>query len=219
MVLSFSGPWVIIRDLNCIKISNEKRGGRSISGSSVNCLKDFMSNTGAIDLGFTGPSFTWSNRRVGLANIKKRLDQCLCNQEWQLLFPKAKVKHLCNSNYDHNPILLDAHFEFETLNRPFKFEAMWTKEEGSKVVVDNAWQVEVEGSHSFRLAKKLERTKKDLKKWNREVFSIVRDKIKLLQTNIVEIQQKTPTKENLQLEVALSLELDDWLLKDELTLK
>ena len=90
-----------------------------------------MSNTSVIDLGFTGPSFTWSNKCEGLANIKERLDQCLCNQEWQLLFPKAGVKHLCNLNSNYNPILLDTHFEFETLNPPFKFEAMWTKEESS----------------------------------------------------------------------------------------
>ena len=42
----------------CIKRIDEKRRGRSISGSSNNCFKDSMSNTGAIDLGFTGPSFT-----------------------------------------------------------------------------------------------------------------------------------------------------------------
>nr|POE51180.1 hypothetical protein CFP56_49397 [Quercus suber] len=149
----------------------------------------------------------------------ERLDQCLCNQEWQLLFPKAGVKHLCNSNSDHNPILLDTYFQSETLNRPFKFEAMWTKEESSKAVVDNAWQFEVEGSHGFHLANKLERTKKDLKKWNREVFGIVRERIKSLQANIAEIQLKPPTKENLELEAALSLELEDWLLRDELRLK
>ncbi|KAK9990203.1 hypothetical protein SO802_025188 [Lithocarpus litseifolius] len=57
-VLSFSRPWVIIEDLNSIKKIDEKKGGRSIFGSSNNCLKDFMSNTSAIDLGFTGPSFT-----------------------------------------------------------------------------------------------------------------------------------------------------------------
>ena len=141
MVLSFSGPWVITGDLNCIKRIGEKRGDRSISSSSVNCLKDFMSNTGAIDLGFTRPSFTWSNRHERLANIKERLDQCLCNQEWQLLFPKVEVKHLCNSNSNHNPILLDTHFESETLNQPFRFEAMWMKKEGSKVMIDNAWQL------------------------------------------------------------------------------
>ena len=31
--------------------------------------------------------------------------------------------------------------------------------------------------------------------------------------------KKPPTKENLELEATLSLELDDWLLKDELRLK
>ena len=69
------------------------------------------------------------------------------------------------------------------------------------------------------VANKLERIKKDLKKWNREVFGIVKERIKSLQANIAEIQQKPPTKENLELEATLSLELDDWLLKDELRLK
>ena len=90
MVLSFYGPWVIIGDLKGIKIIDEKREGQLISGSSVNCLKDFMSDTGAIDLGFTGPSFTWFNRHEGLANIKERLDQCFCNQEWNYFSPKPK---------------------------------------------------------------------------------------------------------------------------------
>lgn len=48
----------MIGDLNCIKSSEEKCGGHAVSKCSVNCLKDFMSNTGAIDLGFNGPSFT-----------------------------------------------------------------------------------------------------------------------------------------------------------------
>ena len=69
------------------------------------------------------------------------------------------------------------------------------------------------------VANKLERIKKDLKKWNREVFGIVKERIKSLQANIAKIQQKPPTRENLELEAALSLELDDWLLKDELRLK
>lgn len=114
----------MIGDFNCIKWAKEKCGGRVVVESSVNCLRDFMMNTDAIDLGFIGPSFTWSNRREGLANIKERLDQCLCGQEWQSLFPKAGVRHLCNSNLDHNPNMLDTHLDTEELSRPFCFEAV-----------------------------------------------------------------------------------------------
>ena len=116
MVSSFSGPWVVIGDLNCIKQSKEKHGGCVVAKSSISHLRDFMSNTGTIDLGFTSPSFTWSNKKEGLANIKERLDQCICDKEWQSLFPKAGVRHLCNSNSDHNPILLDTILEPDVLS-------------------------------------------------------------------------------------------------------
>ena len=89
MVSSFSGPWVVIGDLNCIKQAKEKHVGCVVAKSSISHLRDFMSNTGTIDLGFTSPSFTWSNKKEGLANIKERLDQCICDKEWQSLFPKA----------------------------------------------------------------------------------------------------------------------------------
>ena len=98
-------------DFNSIKGSKEKKGGRYVGESSVNSLRDFINNTGVIDLDFIGPSFTWSNRREGLTNIRQRLDQCLCDQEWQTLFPKASIRHLVNANSNHNPILLDTHME------------------------------------------------------------------------------------------------------------
>ena len=73
----------MIGDFNYIKRAREKCGGRIVVESSANCLRDFMMNLGAIDLGFIGPSFTWSNKREGLTNIRERLDQCLCDQGWQ----------------------------------------------------------------------------------------------------------------------------------------
>ena len=88
-----------------------------------------MNNTRAIYLGFSGLAFTWTNRREVLANIKERLDQCLCDHEWQKIFPKAGIRHLSNSNSDHNPILMDTFMEDTTPDQPFQFEAMWIKEE------------------------------------------------------------------------------------------
>ena len=62
------------------------------------------------------------------------------------MFPKAGIRHLSNSNSDHNPILMDTNMEETAPNRPFRFKAMWTKEESSKEVAENAWLTSVEGS-------------------------------------------------------------------------
>ena len=192
MVSSFSGPWVVIGDLNCIKQAKEKHGGCVVAKSSISHLRDFMSNTGTIDLGFTSPSFTWSNKKEGLANIKEKLDQYICDQEWQSLFPKVGVRHLCNSNSDHNSILLDTILEPDVLSWPFRFEAMWTREEESRSVVENAWKIWVEGSQGSKLVKKLSVTCREIKHWNKSTFGDSKEKNKGLKGKIAKMQQATP---------------------------
>ena len=111
---------------------------------------------------------------------------------------------------------MDTHFEDEKIIWPFRFEAIWTKDETSREVVDRAWQLQVGGSQGFKLARKQTNTKNKLKKWNNEHFGNVRERIKELEKNIEEVQGVDPTKENLELEAALNLKLDDWLAKENL---
>ena len=59
-------------------------------------------------------------------------------------------------------------------------------------------------------------TKNELKKGNKEHFGNDRERIKELDKKIEEVQGAEPTKENLELEAAFSLELDDWLAKKSL---
>ncbi len=128
----------MIGDLNCISSSEDKRGGQHVSDCSTRILRNFMFNTGAIDIQFSGPSFTWSNKRSGIANIRERLDRSICDQDWRYMFPKAGVRHLVAPCSDHNPILLDTHLENQNLKRPFRFEAMWIRDESSSQVVEGA---------------------------------------------------------------------------------
>ena len=74
--------------------NKEKRGGSKKGEGSSRSFVNFVDKVGAIDLGFSRSQFTWSNRRVGLANIRERLDRGICNANWQCLFPKAGVRHL-----------------------------------------------------------------------------------------------------------------------------
>ena len=60
---SFAEPWVCVGDFNIILDDSEKEGGNSGGSSAPNFLRDLMFDLGAIDLGFTGNKFTWSNKR------------------------------------------------------------------------------------------------------------------------------------------------------------
>jgi hypothetical protein len=219
IISEFSGLWLLIGDLNSTMSSFEKSGGKQNGEVSSRYFRDFVSNVGAIDLGFCGPKFTWSNRRAGWANIRERLDRGLCNADWQQLFPKAGVKHLTAPNSDHNPILLDTHQEVSKGSRPFRFEAMWTKEDSSSEVVERAWSLQVEGSHNYSLVKKCQKVRDEFTVWNRTCFGIIKNRIKEIEDKIKMLQDMAPTKENLELEASLNIELNDWMEREELKWK
>lgn len=68
---------------------------------------DCMNCCGMLDLGFSGPKYTWTNKR-GLANlIQLRLDRCWDNTSWKSLFHEANVTHLARVNSHHCPLLLN----------------------------------------------------------------------------------------------------------------
>lgn len=45
----------------------------------MNCLKNFITNTGTIDLGFRRNIFTWRNVRSGLGQFRQYLDRTPAN--------------------------------------------------------------------------------------------------------------------------------------------
>ena len=79
--------------------------------------------------------------------------------------------------------------------------------------------MQVEGSQCFKLAKKIKKTRYELKDWNKAYFGMAQTRIKELEHKIEEIRGLDPTKENLELEAALCLELNDWLEKEEIKWK
>lgn len=78
MVLSDSFPWIIVRDLNKVLDDSKKLGGRDLRVKRL-FLKDFLQNTGALDLGHLGCKFTQVNNQDDKSLIRERLDRAVAS--------------------------------------------------------------------------------------------------------------------------------------------
>ncbi|KAL5717241.1 hypothetical protein ACHQM5_010283 [Ranunculus cassubicifolius] len=171
------GPWVILGDFNAITRLSEKQGGRAVISHSMEEFNDLIDEVGLIDLGFTGPKFTWSNHRQVGENIRERLDRVLGNQEWVSKFPNSQVKHISTTS-DHIALALSLEKMVSSGTRPFRFHQMWLCDKNCKEVVKKAWIEDIVGSPGFQLEKKFRNTRESLKKWNKEHFGNIFYEIK-----------------------------------------
>ena len=135
---SFSGPWLCMGDFNEVLLQVDKKGGKPFSSSSSNGFNALVSQQGLIDLGFSGNPYTWTNKCLNFANIKERLDRAFSNTEWRSTFPKASVYHFPTTTSDHNPIILNTNGLDSSTPKPFRFEAMWTRDGSSTQVIKAA---------------------------------------------------------------------------------
>lgn len=82
--------WLMFRDLNEIVDDSESLGGRALKGKQL-FLKEFIQQTGALDLGFVGRRFTWLNKQTGSTSIRRHLDKALSDSEWLRMYPKTTI--------------------------------------------------------------------------------------------------------------------------------
>ncbi|CAN1255306.1 hypothetical protein LINPERPRIM_LOCUS8934, partial [Linum perenne] len=122
---SSSLPWMTLEDFNALVDSTEKLGGAGINKVQAQDFRDCISECGLLDMGFSGPKFTWFRK-----NLKERLDRSMCNADWMTLFPEAT--HLERLKSDHRPILVRTlHSDrYDRRPRPFRFNAAWLGHEG-----------------------------------------------------------------------------------------
>lgn len=99
--------WVIAGDFNEPLVDEDKFGGRVVSISRSMHFKECLDKCSMVDLGFSGPRFTWYNGRELSALIQERIDRFFVNPSWYSNFPKARVTHLTRCYSNHCPVLLE----------------------------------------------------------------------------------------------------------------
>ena len=115
-------PIFCMGDMNEIMHPNEKHGPGRPDMCRINIFCNLVKHCDFLDLGYSGPAYTWNNKRFTSSPTFQRLDRCFANVEWCMIYPCTSVFHLPMLNSDHAPILtlLDSH-KRNTI-KPFRFE-------------------------------------------------------------------------------------------------
>ncbi|KAF4365374.1 hypothetical protein F8388_012526 [Cannabis sativa] len=210
---SFTDPWIVMGDLNSVLSPDDKSGGRPVSRSEGQGLREFMFNLGAVDLESGSVLFTWTNGKDLDRLIRERLDRVVVSSSWLFLFKKVGVRNLPIHFSDHGAITLDTHMERENVVTPFRYLDAWSRDPDRRRVIEEAWREAIGGFHSFIPCQKLSFTAKALKVWNANVFGHCQTKIKALEKLLCEVQKRPPSNENAKDGRYLSLKAWDSLCK------
>jgi len=194
--------------LNCTRRS------RAMVGFS-----DTIQDLELIDPPLQGAQFTWSRGEVSFQ--ASRIDRFLISPEWSEMFNAIKQFPLPRVFSDHKPIVLESG-DWDASPSYFKFENMWLQSDGFLDMVRDWWNSYiVMGTPDFVLIQKLRHLKKDITKWNKEVFGKLdtqRHKSLMELGKLDQIVEQRPytTKENLKL-LDLKIEIQQIAIAEEIS--
>ncbi|KAL5758842.1 hypothetical protein ACOSP7_021453 [Xanthoceras sorbifolium] len=136
-------PWLCGGDFNELLHIEEKLGGNERIGPGMFNFRSIVELCDFVDLGFSGPLFTWNNKRGGSRNVQERLDPFFATSQWVNLFSGIKVEHLGFMFSDHRPIstkfVRGGPSGSGGGDRMFRFEPFWLKDEECYSVICSAW--------------------------------------------------------------------------------
>jgi hypothetical protein len=164
----------------------------------MEAFRDCLMDCGLADLGFSGYEYTWDNKREDGENIQVRLDRATCNAGFMQLFPQTEVLHVLTEESDHRALVIRALSALATSSksgqRPFQYEAAWTRHEKYDEMIANAWldahaaNQEVAGV-GFA-CNKLEFVSKQMKVWSRDVFGSIKKQIAHLKGQLCDAKER-----------------------------
>ncbi|KAJ8448033.1 hypothetical protein Cgig2_028909 [Carnegiea gigantea] len=93
-------------DFNETRSMSERKNCSDNLQQRCSNFDNWINNNGLIDLGFSGPEFTWCRGIKPEHRKYARLDRGLCNLQWRLRFEEASIRHLLQNQSDHCPTLI-----------------------------------------------------------------------------------------------------------------
>lgn len=192
MINCADSAWMLVGDFNCTLSQMDKKGGRPfLDCPSSRSLHNLTFKQGLIDLGFSGPRFTWSNNRKSLGLVQVRLDRAFGNSKFLELFPAVSIKHLARTGSDHSPLLITTKAPHRKFQSVFRFEHFWLPHSDLSGLAHKAFC----GGHSapdaaptVQLSSALLALQPMLKAWNWRTFGVLEHRQKDVASRILDLE-------------------------------
>ena len=197
-------------DMNNIMHVSEKLGPCRPDVRRINAFCDHVKLCGFIDLRYSGPADTWSNKTFSTASTFQRLDRCFANVEWSSAHPGTTVYHLPMLRSDHAPILTILNSSRLCTNKPFRFENWWLMKQDYQSVAQQSWS----HSASRTFTHKTKYLASDLRKWRKSKPKLA-DQLATVEDQLLQQQAKPPHQQNFDLQNHLTHQHHRLLAKDE----
>ncbi|KAL8141278.1 hypothetical protein V2J09_007299 [Rumex salicifolius] len=164
--LDISKPWLLMGDFNETMNMAERTGDSDCMRRRCDRFSSWVNDMELLDMGYSGPQYTWFRGVDEDSRTAARLDRGLCSVEWQDYFGEASIKHLGRNQSDHCPILMDSYgfSQGNMSSHPFRFQAAWTLHDEFQEYVAQNW------NHNVQLPEALANLADHLMAWNRDVF-------------------------------------------------
>lgn len=198
-------PWMVGGDFNEILHPDETSNpGICSTTRPMRLFGECLGDLGLFDLPFTGPKYTWTNKRPS-DPIGKKLDRCLVNGAWILQFPSSYCEFSAPEFSDHCP----CHIQLVTPppsfgTRPFRFYNLLIKNPRFLEVVKGAWDQAGQRAFSLRdFCFKVKSLKRPMKTLHRDNYSDIEKRVREAEHNLTSAQLialDSPTSFNLQME-------------------
>jgi hypothetical protein len=139
--------WLCVGDFNKILEESGKLGGARHPRGQMEEFKNVLDHCCLSDLGYSGPRYTWTNKRTDSLFTQERLDRAVANAAWCGFFflsPLVLVEVLAAQSFNHAPICFSLRRDSnggQRRMRSFRYEAYWTKQTGWKEVIEKVWRI------------------------------------------------------------------------------
>ncbi|OMO85318.1 Geminivirus AR1/BR1 coat protein [Corchorus capsularis] len=194
--VNYSGhaAWLVAGDFNIISTVTESSNynGTEIAGSDISDFTDCLSQLELVDHAYTGPLFTWWNKRDE-GSISRKLDQTLINIAWLEFFPNSTVEFVPPAVSNHCAILVKLDSQNYSPPKPFR-------------------------DPMIKLLRKLKRLKIVLRHFNKEKFGELSDRVHMKREEVAQLQMsvlQTGSPHHSDVLKAKELELKDLLAAEE----